>query len=107
MESTVNLNHNNQSYIIENQWACQAQMESRRMFEELTTKSRLYQENHASDCMEKRNCGEFVMKRRKRVRQLRTDELYAQKKEEPHTMNQLFSRIRTLQDKVNASNEEK
>ena len=28
-----------------NQWACQAQMESRRMFEELTTKSRLYQEN--------------------------------------------------------------
>ena len=34
-----------------NQWACQAQMESRSKFEELTMKRRLYQENHASDCM--------------------------------------------------------
>ena len=42
-----------------------------------------------------------------RARQLRTDELYAQKKEEPSTVNQLLSQIRTLQDKVNAVNEEK
>ena len=45
-----------------NQWACQAQMESRRMFEELTTKSRLYQENHALNCRNieelRRNCHE-------------------------------------------------
>ena len=35
-----------------NQWACQAQMESRRMFEEFMVKSILYQENHALDCLE-------------------------------------------------------
>ena len=34
-----------------NQWACQAQMESRRMLEEFTTKRRLCHENHALDCM--------------------------------------------------------
>ena len=38
---------------------------------------------------------------------MRTDELYAQKKEETSTVSQLLSRIRTLQDKVNALNEEK
>ena len=47
MESTVNLNHSNQSYIMQISGACQALMESRSMFEELTTISRLYQENHA------------------------------------------------------------
>ena len=30
-----------------NQWACQAQMESRSKFKELTTKSSFYQENRA------------------------------------------------------------
>ena len=40
-----------------------------------------------------------------RARQLRTDELYAEKKEEPSTVNQLLTQIRTLQDKVNALNE--
>ena len=33
-------------------WACQARLESRRMFEDLSTKKRLYQESHASNCME-------------------------------------------------------
>ena len=42
-----------------------------------------------------------------KVRQLRTDELYAQKKGTLSTMNQLLSQIRTLQDNVNALNEEK
>ena len=35
-----------------NQWTCQAQMESRRMFKELTAKTRLHQENQALNCME-------------------------------------------------------
>ena len=34
------------------------------------------------------------------VRQLRTDELYAQKKDEPSTVSQLLSHIQDLQDKV-------
>ena len=38
---------------------------------------------------------------------MRTDELYAQKKEEPSTVSQILSQIRTLQDKVSALNEEK
>ena len=38
---------------------------------------------------------------------MRTDELYAQKKEEPSTVNKLLSRIQDLEDKVNALNEEK
>ena len=38
---------------------------------------------------------------------MRTDELYAQKKEEPSTVNELLSRIQDLEDKVNALNEEK
>ena len=38
---------------------------------------------------------------------MRTDELNVQKKEEPSTMNPLLSQIRTLQDKVNAVNEER
>ena len=42
-----------------------------------------------------------------RARQLRTDELYAQKKKEPFTVIQLLSQIRTMQHKVNALNEEK
>ena len=41
------------------------------------------------------------------ARQLRTDELYAQKKEELSTMNQFLFQIRTLQDKENALNDEK
>ena len=36
-----------------------------------------------------------------------TDELHAHKKEELSRMNQLLSQIRTLQDNVNALNEEK
>ena len=33
------------------QWTGESHMESRRMFEELTMKSRIYQENQASDCI--------------------------------------------------------
>ena len=90
-----------------NQWACQAQMESRRMFEELTTKSKLYPENRALDWMENEEKRRICHLETERARQLRTDELYAQKKEEPSTMNQLLSQIRTLQVKVNVLNEEK
>ena len=74
-------------------------MESRRMFEELTTKSRLYQENHALDCMEIEELRRICCEETERARQLRTDELYATKNEEPSTVSQLLSQIRTLQDK--------
>ena len=52
------------------------------MFEELTTKSRLYQENHALDCKDIEELRRICREETERVRQLRTDELYAQKKEE-------------------------
>ena len=83
-----------------NPWAGQAQVESRRTFEELTIESRLYQGNHARDCLLTEELGRICREEMERARQLRTDELYAQWKEEPSTVNQLLSQIRTLQDKV-------
>ena len=77
------------------------------MFENLTTKSLLYQENHALDCMEIEELRRICREETERARQLRTDELDAQKKEELSTVNQLLSQIRTLQDKVNALSEDK
>ena len=77
-----------------NQWA----LESRRMFEELKTKSRLYQENHALDCLAIEELRRICHEETERARQLRTDEFCAQKKEEPSAMNQLLSQIWTLQD---------
>ena len=62
-----------------NRWACQAQVESRRMFEELTTKSRKYQENHALDCLEIEELRRISHEETERVRQLGTGEPYAQK----------------------------
>ena len=88
-----------------NQWACQAQLESLRMFEDFTTKSGLYQENQASNCMEIEELRRICHEETERARQLRTGELHAQKIEEPSTMSQLLSQIRTLHDKVNALNE--
>ena len=65
--------------IMQNQWVCQGQSESRRIFEELMMKSRLYQENHALNsllieelrriCREEtvtaRQLMKFVLKRKK------------------------------------------
>ena len=90
-----------------NQWACQSQVESRRIFEELTTKSRRYQENHALHCMEIEELRRICHEETERARQSRTDELQAQKKGELSTVNQLLSQIGTLQDKVNALSDEK
>ena len=73
----------------------------------MTTKSRRYQENHALDCMGMLELRRIGLEETERARQLRTDELYAQQKEELSTMIQLLSQIRTLQDNVNALNEEK
>ena len=77
-------------------------------WKELTTKSKLYQENHALDCMEIEELRRLCREETERARQLRADEFfYGQKKEEPSTVNQLLSQTRTLQDKVNALNAEK
>ena len=70
--------------------ACQAQMESRSKFEELTTKSSFYQENRALDCIEIEELRRICRDETERARQLRTDELYVQKKEEPSTESALF-----------------
>ena len=50
-------------------------------------------------------CNDSIFGKRSTIE--RTDELYAQKKEELSTMNQLLSQIQTLQDQVNALNEAK
>ena len=75
-------------------------------FEELTMKSRLYQESHAKECSEIQELRRICREETERARQLRTDELYAQKKEEPCTVNQLSSQIQDLQDKVYVLHEE-
>ena len=77
------------------------------MFEKLTMQSRLCHEIHALDCMDIEELPRICREETERARQLRTDELYDQKKEELYTVNQQFSQIRTLQDKVNALKEEK
>ena len=58
-------------------------------------------------CMDMAELRRICHEETEKVRQLRTDELYAQKKGTLSTMNQLLSQIRTLQDNVNALNEEK
>ena len=68
-------------YHDKNQWACQVQMENFRMFEELITKSRLYQENHASDCTELEELRRICHEEKERARQFRTDQLHAQKRQ--------------------------
>ena len=74
---------------------------------------RIGDEKYALNCTEWLNCKEIAELLRicreemERARQLRTGELYAQKKEKPSTVNQLLSQIQELQDKVNALHEEK
>ena len=51
-----------------NQWACQAQMESHRMFEEVTTKSSFpSRESYIRLQWTLKNYGEFAVKRRKEL----------------------------------------
>ena len=70
-------------------------------------KSRLFQESHAKDCSEIEELGRNCREETERSRQLGSDELFAQKKDEPSTVNQLLSQMQDLQDKVNDLNEEK
>ena len=89
------------------QWASQAQMENRSLFEELAMKGRLCQESHAKYCFEIEESQRICIEEAERARQLRTDELNAQKKGEPSTVTQLLSQIQDLQDKVNALSDER
>ena len=75
-----------------NQWADQAQMENHRIFEELTMKSNLYQENHARNCQEIEELRRICCKQAERVSQLRIDDISMQKEENPSTVNQLLSK---------------
>ena len=89
----VNLNHNKWSY----HWASQAQMENLRILKELAMKSRLYQESHAKDCFGIEELQRICFEETERARQLRTDGLNAQKKDEPSPVNQFLSQIQYLQ----------
>ena len=80
MDSKVNFESQHSELHHATQRACQAQMESSRMFEELTTKSRLYQEDHALNCMEIEELQRICNEETERARQLRRDELFVQKK---------------------------
>ena len=60
-----------------NPWASQAQMESRRIFEEQTMKSRLYWESHAKDCSEIEELRRFSFEETETTRHLRINELCA------------------------------
>ena len=72
------------------------QMENRRIFEELTMKSRLYQKSYAKDCFAIEELRRICHEETERAPQLRTDELYAQKNDEPSTVNQLLSQLQFL-----------
>ena len=61
----------------------QALMENRRIFEELTMKSKLYQEHHARVCQEIEELQRICCKQADRVRQLGIDELSMQRKRTP------------------------
>ena len=96
---TINLDHR------ANQWTYQAQIESRWLFEELKTTNALRQHNHALNCMEIEESRRICCEETERTRQLRTDELHAEKKEDTCTVHQLLSQIRTLQDKMSEEKE--
>ena len=68
--------------------------------------SRLYQASHAKDCFEIEELRRICLEETERARQVRTNERYVQKKDEPSTVNQFLSQIQDLQDKVHALNEE-
>ena len=76
-----------------NHWDSQGKIEKWRMFEQAAMKSRLYQANHAKDCIEIQELRRICFEETERVRQLRADDFYAQKKEELPTMNHLVSQI--------------
>ena len=69
-------------------------MENRRIFEESTMRSKLFQEHHARDCQEFEESRKFCCEQAERVRQLEIDELSMQKKEDPSTVNQFLSQFR-------------
>ena len=88
------------------QWAYQAHMEDNRLFGEVTTKNRTYQECHAKDCQQIEELRRVYCQEAERARQLRTDALSLRQKGGPSTVNQLLSQIQEPQDKVNSLNEE-
>ena len=90
-----------------NQWADQARGANSRLFGELSTKHRIYQEHHARDGQKIRELRRICCKQADRVRQLSIVELSMQKKENTSNVNQLLSQIQELQDKVNSLNAEK
>ena len=106
-ETNIQLESKQMELYHANQWACQAQMENPRIFEESMMKRRLYTDSHSKVCFEIEELRRICWEGTKRARQMRTDELYVQKKDEPSTVNQLLSQIQDLQDKVNALKEEK
>ena len=63
-------------------------------------KSRLHEESHAKGCFEIEELLRIFCDETERARHVGTDELYAQKKDEPSTVSQLLSHIQDLQDKV-------
>ena len=86
--------------------ADQAQRENNRLFGDLVTKNRIYQEHHARNCQEIVEMRRLCCKPADGVTQFRIDALSMQKKN-PSTVNRLLSQIQELQDKVNSLNEEK
>ena len=79
-----------------NQWASQAQMENRRMFEELAIKSRL---------SNLENYWEFAMKKRKELGNWGHMSLMRKRNMNPRQWISSCLRFKTLQDNVNALNE--
>ena len=92
MEPTVHLNHKRQLHPA-NQQACQAQMETLRMFERIHDEKKTIKRIMHQIAWKWRNNGEFDVKRRERARQLRRDELHAQKKDEISTL--ISTRLRS------------
>ena len=74
-------------------------------FEELTMKSKLYQEHHARYCQQIEDLRIICCKQAERVVQF--DELSMQRIEDTSTVNQLLSQIHELQDEVNSLNKER
>ena len=63
-ETNHQLDSQQMEHFHENQWASQAQMENRRIFEEFAMKRIFYQESHASKV---KNHGECAVKKRKEL----------------------------------------
>ena len=90
-----------------NQLKDQTRREKSWLCDELEMRNKASQEDRARNCQESEELPRFCRTEAEGVRQLRSEELSAQKEQSKSTVHQLMVQIQELQDKVNSMNDAK